>query len=130
MPVADHPWRSPVLTTGSDAAVRAYRIGIASLVAGAAQAEASLEAAVAADPDFALARVGLAAARFRRGGPYVAAPLRSSGLTRGERHHAEIVEATCLGDVDHAADLRREHLLDYPADLLVVWAPILRRSDR
>ena len=123
----DHAWRSPRLSTSADAAVRSYRNGIAALIAGAPHAEAALERALAVDPDFALARVGLAAARFAHGDPFAPSPVGTLPMTRAERHHVEIVEALCRDDRYHAADLRREHLLEYPADLLVVWAPNLYR---
>jgi hypothetical protein len=39
-----------------------------------------------------------------------------------------VVAAAFDGDPWHAADLRREHLLDYPGDVLIVWLPaVLRR---
>jgi DNA-binding GntR family transcriptional regulator len=125
MTSTDHPWRSPALSTSTDAAVRCYRQGIAALIAGAPHAERNLEDAVAADPEFVLARIGLAAARFALGRPFALQSDGNGGTTRAERHHAEIVEAVCHGDRHRATDLRREHLLEYPADLLIVWAPAL-----
>ena len=44
-------------------------------------------------------------------------------LTRGERQHQEIIRAALRGDVAHAADLRRVHLLEFPGDVLIVWLP-------
>ena len=34
------------------------------------------------------------------------------------------------GDCRHARDLRREHLLEFPGDLLIVWLPVLSRDGR
>jgi hypothetical protein len=131
MSSTDHAWCSPALSTRADAAVRSYRRGIAALIAGAPHPEAALEEALSADPGFALARVGLAVAHFAHGERFAPPPVATLPMTRAERHHAEIVEALCRGDRDHATDLRREHLLEYPADLLVVWAPNLHpRSTR
>jgi DNA-binding GntR family transcriptional regulator len=123
---SDHAWRSPPLTTTVDLAVASYRRGIAALVAGATHATSRLEAAITADPDFHLARVGLAAAGAARGEPFDR-PSETGPLSRAERHHIEIIDALCRGDEARAMDLRREHLLEYPADLLIVWAPLLRR---
>lgn len=115
------------LSTSDAGAITAYHRGVAALVAGAPGARRLLEQSVALDPGFFLAAVAAAAAGVVAGQSYAApAPIRP--ITRAERHHAEIVGAFCCGDRDRAADLRREHLLDYPADLLVVWAPVL--SDR
>jgi DNA-binding GntR family transcriptional regulator len=117
-------WRTPPLSTTVDLAVASYRRGIAALVAGASPARASLQEAVTADPEFHLARVGLAAAAAADGERFTRPPDPPT-LTRAERHHVEIVDALCRGDRVRAMDLRREHLLDYPADLLIVWAPLL-----
>ena len=121
---SEHDWRTPPLSTTVDLAVASYRRGIAALVAGAAQARTSLQAAVESDPEFHLARVGLAAAAAAEGDDYIQTPAPHT-LTRPERHHVEILDALCRGDRVRAMDLRREHLLEYPADLLIVWAPLL-----
>ena len=124
-------WPAPELSTTSLDAVICYRRGIAALVAGVAHADALLGAALAADADFYLAQLGLAVALAVMGVHFV--PPRSTGaLTRGERQHSEIVVATFTGAERHADDLRREHLLEYPGDLLIVWLPSLpvwRRSN-
>jgi len=124
MPPSEHDWSSPPLSTSVEIAVSSYRRGIAALVAGASHAVDSLEAAVTADPGFQLARVGLSAAGAAHGVPFVRPP-ETGPMTRAERHHVEIVDAICRGDEARAMDLRREHLLEYPADLLIVWAPLL-----
>ena len=46
-------------------------------------------------------------------------------MSRGERQHVEVVHAALSGDTCRADDLRREHLLEYPGDLLVVWLPAM-----
>jgi hypothetical protein len=121
---SEHDWRTPPLSTTVDLAVASYRRGIAALVAGASQARASLQEAVSSDPGFHLARVGLAAAAAAEGEGFARLPDPPT-LSRAERHHVEIVDALCRGDRVRAMDLRREHLLEYPADLLIVWAPLL-----
>lgn len=124
MPSDDRAWAVPPLSTTSNEAETRYRRGIAALVAGISHAEDMLAEAVAIDPDFHLARIGIAVAQAAAGQPYVA-PVPTRRPLRGERQHGEIVEAALTGDHRHAVDLRREHLLEYPGDLLVVWLPTL-----
>jgi DNA-binding GntR family transcriptional regulator len=124
VPSDDRTWDSPPLSTTSAEAATCYRRGIAALVAGISHAEELLAEAVAIDPDFHLARIGVAAAQAAAGQPYVA-PVPTRRPLRGERQHGEIVGAALAGDRRHAADLRREHLLEYPGDLLIVWLPAL-----
>jgi hypothetical protein len=119
-------WDGPPLSTASIPATNHYRHGIAALVAGSANADRSLEAAIAIDPGFALAHIALAVCRVVEGEAYVPWALPAAGVGRGERQHAEIVQTMLAGDRRHAADLRREHLLEFPGDLLIVWLPMLR----
>jgi len=123
------PWPAPPLSTTSREAATRYRRGIAALVAGIGFAHELLAEAVADDPDFYLAWIGIAVAWAAAGRPYDAPRPRGRPL-RGERQHAEIVEAALAGDRAHAADLRREHLLEYPGDLLIVWLPALAQPLR
>jgi hypothetical protein len=115
-------WPAPPLSTTSDAAERYYWHGISSLVAGIPHAEESLAEAVAVDPDFFLARIGIATVRALAGVRYQV-PASTNEILRGERHHAEIVKYVFMHEHRRAADLRREHLLEYPGDLLIVWLP-------
>ncbi len=129
-PDADR-WAPPVPSTTNAAALAAYQDGLAALVAGSGHAEAMLRAAVERDPDLLLARVALGVAGVLRGVPYDAPPLPPSA-TRAERQHAEVVGTMLGGDPGHAEDLRREHLSEFPGDLLVVWLPTvtMRPSSR
>ena len=43
----------------------------------------------------------------------------TSPLTRGERHHLEIVTLALQGDIARASALAREHLSDHPDDAVV-----------
>ena len=43
----------------------------------------------------------------------------SRRLTRGERHHLEIVTHALRGDLARASALAREHLSEYPDDAVV-----------
>ena len=119
----EHPWPAPPLSTTHDDAVDAYRAGVGALVAGLPGADRHLERVVGIDPNFLMGRAALAAAAAMSGsGVHVLGP--SDGhVTRGERQHVEIVTATLAGD-PRVADLRREHLREYPGDLLIVWLPI------
>jgi DNA-binding GntR family transcriptional regulator len=44
---------------------------------------------------------------------------RSRRLTRGDRHHLEIVTLALRGDIARASALAREHLSDHPDDAVV-----------
>ena len=120
-PDADR-WATPLPSTTNPAALAAYHDGLTALIAGNGHAEAMLRAAVEGDPDLLLADVALGVARVLRGLPYEVPPLPTT-TTRAERQHAEVVRTTLCGDPAHAADLRREHLSEFPGDLLVVWLP-------
>ena len=121
-------WEVPPLSTKSvDAAIH-YRDGIAALVSGIANADRLLGAAVELDPGFLLARVGLAVCDVVAGAPYAAPEIPDGVVARGERQHAEIVQTSLCGDGRRATDLRREHLLEFPGDLLIVWLPTLARD--
>jgi len=118
--VTGNRWRSPDLSTDSTDAAAHYREGIAALVAGAAHADAHFRAAVVADPCFALAHVGLAVAA-----PGTPVDPPTVGMSRGERHHVETACVWLRGDSRRGCDLRREHLLEFPGDLLIVVLPLV-----
>ena len=71
-----------------------------------------------------LAHVGLGVSRFVATGVAYAPPAVAPA-GRGERHHAEIVRAWLTGEHRRGVDLRREHLVEYPGDVLIVWLPAL-----
>jgi hypothetical protein len=119
-------WIAPPLSTTNVEATMHYRDGIAAVVAGLAHADRVLATALVIEPTFFLADVGLAVTRAVRGGRYVA-PEPSGTVSRPERQHAEVVRTFFTGDCQHASDLRREHLLEFPGDVLIVWLPTLRR---
>jgi hypothetical protein len=123
-PPTDQGWTAPPLSTTSSDALDRYHRGVAALVAGLAHAEELLDEAAAIDPGFFLAHLGAAVARAATGRPYTMT-IRPPRLGRGERQHAEIVEARLAGHHRRAADLRREHLVEYPGDLLIVWLLVL-----
>jgi hypothetical protein len=122
-PERERLWSVPPLSTPYDEAVDAYRAGVGALVAGLPGAGRHLERVVDIDPNFLMGRAALAAAAAMSGSSgHVLGP--SGGhVSRGERQHVEIVTAALAGD-PRAVDLRREHLREYPGDLLIVWLPI------
>jgi hypothetical protein len=129
MTVDPGDFEGPRPSTENGDALAAYCDGLAALVAGNGHAESLLLTAVQADPDFALAHIALGVARTLRGVPSDA-PLLPSTASRAERQHAEIVRTALRGDPARADDLRREHLTEFPGDLLVIWLPVLRRAPR
>jgi hypothetical protein len=118
-------WKTPPLSTSSDTAARCYWHGILSLVAGIPHGEESLADAVAIDANFFMARIGIAAVRALAGEGYQH-PATTNEILLGERQHAEIVKSVFIHQHRRAADLRREHLLEYPGDLLIVWLPAIQ----
>jgi hypothetical protein len=118
--MASITWRAPELSSDSALAIQHYCDGIADLVAGTGHAEQLLDAARRADPRFALAHVAHGVASGAWTDPPTGRP-----TTRGERQHVETVRVWRCGDAGRARDLRREHLLEYAGDLLIVVLPIV-----
>ncbi|HEX2783949.1 MAG TPA: hypothetical protein VHN36_10210 [Ilumatobacteraceae bacterium] len=116
-----------VITTDAASAAYAYSRGIQLLITSSVDAEALLRDAVTADPNFALAWVALALAFGARG---LAAEHHEcadradttlAGATRRERQHIEVIRLTLSGHRDRAAVLGREHLSEFPNDVLVSY---------
>lgn len=110
------------LTTTSEAAAEHYRRAVESMLSANFGAEEALDAALQADPDFALARV--AKARLlqlylrtpeAKAETAVARALRDR-LTRREARHVEIIALAVDGGGPQALALLDEHLADYPRD--------------
>jgi len=118
-------WEVPPLSTSSVQAAILYRDGIAALVSGISSAEPLLTEAVELDRAFLLADVGLSVCRVAGGGHYLASTVRRGDVQRGERQHAEVVDTMLGGDGPRGVELRREHLSEYPGDLLIVWLPMI-----
>ena len=124
MPLSDH-YGNP-LTTASDAARTAYDRGVAHFLAATWGATDAFEAAIAADPRFALAHVGLARARMMAGdmagakAAQAAAEALSGEVTDREAAHIAAVSALMSGDAGLARARVRAHVLDFPRDVMVV----------
>jgi hypothetical protein len=81
------------------------------------------ETCVERAPTFALARACAALAESEDTGRLPVQgngwPPPTSGLTRRERQHLEIVGAVLMGRLDRASGLAAEHLTEYPTDRLI-----------
>jgi len=106
-------------------AALAYNQGVDLLLISSPTAASTLRIAVEADPEFELARVALACAlAIADNIADCALPqgwFRSAAIvsTRRERQHVEVVRLVLSGDRDRAAVLGREHLREFPSDVLV-----------
>ncbi|MDF1792184.1 MAG: tetratricopeptide repeat protein [Thalassobaculaceae bacterium] len=113
------------LSTASTTARDAYVDGLDRFLAAQAGAEEAFEAAVAADPDFALGQIGLARIRQAMGqGHDVATPAAwakemSAGVTDREAAHVNALGLLVSGQGPAAYRAIRSHLLDHPRDALV-----------
>ena len=114
------------LTTSSAEAAERYVEAIDASLSGNVGMEQQLEAAIALDPSFAVARVALARAyQFVGKGPEAqAAQERARALapsaTRREQQHVETVAVAVQGDGPRALALTREHLAEFPRDGFVL----------
>jgi hypothetical protein len=116
--------RGFAVSTHSDVSATAYSQGVELLVSSSPDAISLLRAAVESDPHFELARVALACALTAAGMPPEApqcdcAPLSCRAYTRREQQHIEVVRLVLSGDRERAAVLGREHLREFPNDIVV-----------
>ena len=114
--------------TASHAAADAYVDAVDRLLAAREGGLEGFDRAVAADPGFALAHVGrsrslLVAGRSAEGRAAAAAALAlAGGLERRERRHVEALAAAATGPGDRALALVREHLREFPRDVVALAA--------
>lgn len=112
------------LTTQSDRAVAHYVAALDHLFAMYNAAGDAIEAAIAQDPDFALAHCVRARALLLDGQPKQAVVVAdhavelAAGASERERAHAAIVAMVTRGDTVNALPLVREHAQAYPRDAL------------
>lgn len=113
------------MSTRSCASAQAYTRGVDLLLRSSPEATSALRLAVEADPEFALARVALACALLADDLPVESVSNEGSWCsaadvpTRRERQHIEVIRLVLSGDRDRAAVLGREHLREFPSDVLV-----------
>jgi hypothetical protein len=111
-----------VISTNSPEAVALYREGVDLVLRSSADARSVLAAAVAADPQMAVALAALAheigsEPTFR--GVLDEAAAAALSATRRERQHVEIVTSMLMGDLPRGRALGAEHLADFPRDALI-----------
>ena len=120
-----HDFGDLVITTDAAFAAHAYSRGVQLLLTSPDDAEAFLRDAVSADPHFALARVALDLAVNARGLAAEdhecadRADTTSLRATRRERQHIEVIRLVLSGERERAAVLGREHVREFPTDVLV-----------
>jgi hypothetical protein len=113
------------VSTRSCRSVLAYIRGVDLLLMSSPEAASALRVAVEGDPEFALARVALACALLAADQPVESELGEGSWCsandvpTRRERQHIEVIRLVLSGDRDRAAVLGREHLREFPGDVLV-----------
>ena len=114
------------LTTTSEQARARYVDGIDRMLAGDGGIGPVLDAAIEADPHFALAHVArarhdhlLGHGREARDRMETAITLAADTTAR-ERRHTEIYAAIISGDIPRSLDLTMEHLAEHPRDAFVV----------
>jgi hypothetical protein len=124
MPLNDD--RGLPLHTRSSVARDAYCAGIAKLLAAQPGIETTLEAAIAADPAFALAHVALARAHQIHGrGPQARAAMvdaraLAGSLPERERSHVHALDRVVAGDAAGALPAIQTHLARWPRDVMVM----------
>lgn len=113
------------LSTRSTAARDAYVDGVDRFLAAQSGAEEAFEAAVAADPDFALGQIGLARVRQVMGqghdfaGPRDAAIRLAERLDGREAAHVEALGLLLTGKIPAGYKLVRAHVLEHPRDAMI-----------
>src|SRR5712691_8447732 len=105
------------LSTTSERAAEQYRLGVDAFLSANAGVEQAFEAALEADPDFALGHAGRARGLQARG----AVPAAKEAIGRARaRRHIEALSLAIDGDLTGGLALVREHLADSPRDALVL----------
>lgn len=123
-----HDSKGLEISTDLPAAACSYATGLDLLLSSSPDATRALLHATTIDPHFGLAWMALAVATSTDGlateGNRCAerAAANLTGSTRRERQHIEVIRMLLEGDLRRAAVLGREHLREYPTDLLVAHA--------
>ncbi|AWN46282.1 tetratricopeptide repeat protein 38 family protein [Methylobacterium terrae] len=119
------------ISTRSDAAAALYRDGVALLLSAWPGAAETLDAAIAADPEFGLARAARARMHAIRGeGAAARAAIETAGAlvardgTARERGHVGVVALAVTGRSADALDAAYAHLDAWPRDVLVMALPL------
>ena len=119
------------LSTTSDRAAERYREGVDLLLSAWPGAAEALEAAVAADPDFALAHAARARLHAIRAEPAearariaAAADLVARRGTERERSHVEVLSLAISGQPARALERALAHADTWPRDVLILSLPL------
>lgn len=114
------------LTTASPEARDRYVEAIDKMLAADGHVEEVLDAAIEADPGFALAHAAVARqhqlnarGKQARASAETAASL-TDGVTERERRHVEIIGLLVSGDIPRSLELTKEHLQSHPRDAFVL----------
>jgi hypothetical protein len=119
------------LSTSSDVAAARYREGIDLMLSAWPGAAAPLDAAVAADPDFALAHAARARlhgvrgeAEAARAGIAVAAEIATRNADARERSHVDVLAHAIHGRSAEALRRALAHADGWPRDVVVLGLPL------
>jgi hypothetical protein len=119
------------LSTDSDAASAAYRDGVRLMLSAWPGADARLDDAIAADPDFALVHAARARlhAMSAEGAAAKAAVERAATLvaargTERERSHVDVLAYAVTGQSSEALARALTHLERWPRDVLILSLPL------
>src|SRR5882757_6459773 len=114
------------LTTGSDRAAACYVDGVDRMLAALHGADAAFDAAIAEDPDFAMAHIGRARVHQlnmeganARAKAAEARQLAAAASPR-ERQHVEIMASVIESQARKAMTAAEQHLTEYPRDAQVL----------
>ena len=125
----DH--RGLSLSTNSDLAAERYREGVDLLLSTWPGAAEALEAAIEADPEFALAHAARARLHAIRAEPAaaresIAAAMRLVTLNGAERErsHVEVLSLLVHGQAGRALDHSLAHLDTWPRDVVIMSLPL------
>jgi tetratricopeptide (TPR) repeat protein len=114
------------LSTSSAVAAERYQAGMDRLLSYGVGADQAFDAAVEADPGFALAHAGRALFALFQGdgaaakGAIEQARTLAAGTTRRERQHVEALAAIAGGEGARGLGLIEEHVKEFPRDALLV----------
>src|SRR3954471_14708769 len=119
------------LSTTSDLAAEHYREGVDLLLSAWPGAAEALEAAIAADPDFALAHAARARLHAIRAEPAEARARIAAATeivarhgTERERSHVEVLSLAIQGQPARALERALAHLENWPRDVLILALPL------
>jgi hypothetical protein len=129
--VASLDRRGLSLSTNSERAAARYRDGVDLLLSGWPGAADALEAAIVADPEFALAHAARARLHAIRAEPMEAraritsaAVIASQHGTERERSHVDVLSLAIQGQPARALERALAHVETWPRDVLILSLPL------